>query len=111
MKFLIAFVHEEDVEPAAEALRDEGFRFTALESSGGFLRNESGTFLLGLSEERLDECLDLLRERCKSRIVGAPGSFLEGRRVKEEDYIEKYQPATAEVGGAAAFVLDAERLL
>ena len=111
MKFLVAFVHEADIEPAADALRDEDFRFTVLESKGGFLREESGTFLMGVDEERMEACLDVLRTHCKSRTVGAPGSFREGERVAEDDYIEKYQPMTVEVGGAVAFALDAEKVL
>lgn len=111
MKFLIAFVHEEDIDADADALREEGFHFTTLDSTGGFLREDSGTFLLGLGEDRVEDCLDILRSRCKSRVVGAPGSFLEGQRVKEDEYIEKYKPATVEVGGAVASVLDAEQVL
>ena len=111
MKFLVVFVHEQDSESAADALRDEGFRFTVLESEGGFLRQPSKTFLMGVQEERVEECLDVFRTHCETRTEGAPGSILEGERVEGDEYIEKYQPATVEVGGAVAFMLNAERVL
>lgn len=41
----------------------------------------------------------------------APGSIMEGEEVEGDEYIEKYAPATVEVGGAVAFVLDAKRVL
>ena len=36
---------------------------------------------------------------------------MEGKEVKGDEYIEKYAPATMEVGGAVAFVLDAEQVM
>lgn len=111
MRFLVVFVHEEDVSAAADALREHDFQFTMLNSTSGYLRNSSCTFLLGVAEEQLEECLEIFRAHCKSRMVGAPGSFMEGKRVEEGQYIAKYEPATVEVGGAVAFVLDAEQML
>jgi hypothetical protein len=51
------------------------------------------------------------RTHCETRTVGAPGSIMEGEEIEGDEYIEKYEPATVEVGGAVAFVLDAERAL
>jgi uncharacterized protein YaaQ len=42
MNFLI------DAEAAADALREEGFHCTTLKSKGGFLKNESRTFLMDI---------------------------------------------------------------
>lgn len=111
MKFIVAFVHRQDAKAAADALRDEGFRFTALDSKGGFLQQDSSTFLLGVRGGRLEECLDVLRMNCQSRTVGAPGSLIEGKRVTGDEHIDKGQPTAVEVGGVVAFVFDAEKVL
>ncbi len=115
MKLLVVFVHnEEDAAAAAEALREQGFRFTTLHSSGGFLRGNSYTFLIGVAEEQREACLEVFRQRCKSRHVGAPGSVLDGERMDEEKYErynERIRPLTVEVGGAVAFAVDAGRVL
>ena len=63
MKFLVVFVHEEDAPGVTLALRKEGFRFTVIESTSGFLGQESRTFLVGVQEEQVEECLEKIKRK------------------------------------------------
>ena len=111
VKFLVVFVHIEDVPDASAALRRHRFRFTMLHSTSGYLQEESRTFLVGLPAERLNECLEIFKEKCESRLVGAPGSLLEGQPVPQEGVPESIRPVAVEIGGAVGFVIEAERVL
>lgn len=111
MKLLVAFVHLEDLAAATEALRRANFRFTVLQSTSGLLSEPSRTFLVGLGEDRLEECLDVFREHCSGRHVGAPGSLLEGLSIAPDEFAAHHTPVMVEVGGAVAFLLDAEQVL
>ena len=111
MKLLVIFVHDRDAPRAAEALVRENFRFTLLNSTSGLLREATQTFLIGTEEERVESCLQIFRQHCDARRVGAPGSILEGVPIREGEFTDVRTPITVEVGGAVAFAVDTERLL
>lgn len=110
MKLLVVFVHVEDAPDVAVALRSEGFGFTMLESTSGFLGQESRTFLVGLEKGRLDACLEVFSRTCTDRWASAESARADAER-GEQDRSDATSPSQVEVGGAVAFVLEADRLL
>ena len=105
MKLVFAIVHSEDAGTLVDALTDKEYRVTRLHSTGGFLKQNHATVLLGVEESQVDEVLDVIRDTCHSRSqyinpmppIMEPGEF--------------YMPYPVEVtfGGATVFVLDVAR--
>lgn len=105
MKLVIAIVHNRDKGKVMEDLIHEGFKFTVIGSTGGFLREGSTTLLIGVPESDVANVLKIVRHRCMSReqlvnvmpLEAAPaGAFLG-------------DPVKVPVGGGVAFVLDIDQ--
>ncbi|MEK7285301.1 MAG: cyclic-di-AMP receptor [Chloroflexota bacterium] len=105
MKLVIAIVHSEDAGALVDALTDKDYRVTRLHSTGGFLKQNNATVMLGVEEAQVEDVLGLIRETCHSRSqyinpmppIMEPGEF--------------YMPYPVEVtfGGATVFVVDVAR--
>ncbi|MGQ9735547.1 MAG: cyclic-di-AMP receptor [Thermaceae bacterium] len=104
MKLILAIVQDADAPGLTKALLEKGFRSTKLASTGGFLREGNTTLLLGVEDEQLEEALEIIREKCRTRtrlitpgvpLAEAPDPFLA-------------QPVEVQVGGAVVFVLPVE---
>lgn len=105
MKLVITVVHDRDKNRITESLLRNGFKFTKIGSTGGFLREGNVTLLIGVDEEELENCLQVIGESCKTREQfvnvlppdAAPvGTFMPS-------------PVKVLVGGAVTFVVDVER--
>ena len=103
MKLLIAFVHIFDVDKVSEDLRAGGHRFTRLPSIGGFLGEDSATFVLAVEDERVDDVLTAFERSAEARDVEIPLSVL-GR-------LEDWNAATVRHGGATILIADLERVV
>lgn len=88
-----------------EDLIHDGFKFTIIGSTGGFLREGSTTLLIGVPESDVANVLKIVRHRCMAReqlvnvmpLEAAPaGAFLG-------------DPVKVPVGGGVAFVLDVDQ--
>ncbi len=102
---VIAVVQDKDSARLSQMLVKNGFRATKLASTGGFLRAGNTTFLVGTSDEKIPDVIDLIQQSCKSRKqMVTPVSPL-GSAV---DSFLPY-PLEVQVGGAAVFVLDVEQ--
>ena len=101
MKMIIAIVQDQDLNALQDDLIEKGFRMTNLASTGGFLRSGNSTLLLGVEEDKVDKCLKIIEENCKSReiITSVLSVTMPG---------DAYIPFPMEVlvGGATVFVLD-----
>ena len=64
MKMLVAIVRDSDLDEILGALLEENFRVTRIASSGGFFRRGNATLMIGVSEKRVDQALQIIRERC-----------------------------------------------
>ncbi len=62
MKLILTIISDNDNEPVSIALINSGFRVTRIASTGGFLRKGSSTLIIGVSDERVDEAIDLIRQ-------------------------------------------------
>ena len=106
MKLVVAIVHNEDAGALVDALLDREYRATRLHSSGGFLKRSNATIVVGVDDDRVDEVMDVVRDRCTSRtqIVNPMPPIME-----PGEFFMPY-PLEVEVGGATVFVLPVERL-
>jgi uncharacterized protein YaaQ len=63
MKMLVAILKENDTDLATQALTSAGFRVTRIASTGGFIKRGTATFLIGLEDDKVDQAIDILREK------------------------------------------------
>jgi uncharacterized protein YaaQ len=105
MKLVIAVVHDRDRGKITQSLLQNGFKFTKIGSTGGFLREGNVTLLIGVEEKQLEQCLGIIGEASKTRKqfvnvlppdAGPVGTFIPS-------------PVEVEVGGAIAFVMNVDR--
>jgi len=103
MKLVVAIVQDYDCDRLLSAVTEAGLRATRIASTGGFLRTGNTTVLLGVPDDQVPLCLDVLRRSCQARVE---------RREDEAaaEFREWAVPGVAEVtiGGAIAFVLTVE---
>ena len=105
MKLILAVIQNEDEDALTEAVEIEGLSVTRIGSSGGFLRASNVTLMMAVDDNQVDGVLALLGKHCKRRTKhlrpGSPG--VEAR--------ERFPGAIPiEVGSAAVFILDIERM-
>lgn len=106
MKLLIAIVQDLDEPILSDNLIKENFRITKLKTSGGFLKKGNVTLLIGVEDDRVDECLSIIEDNCKERVTktsyvspGGDATFL-------------YTiPMEINVGGATIFILDVDQFI
>jgi len=105
MKLVITVVHDRDKNRITEALLRNGYKFTKIGSTGGFLREGNVTLLIGVEEPEVDKVLQVIGDSCKTREQfvnvlppdAAPfGAFMQA-------------PVKVLVGGAVSFVVPVER--
>jgi|SaaInlV_200m_DNA_2_1039689.scaffolds.fasta_scaffold06282_2 uncharacterized protein YaaQ len=64
MKMVIAIVRDLDEDEILKALLEEEFRVTRIASSGGFFRRGNATLMIGVDELKVDQVIQIIRERC-----------------------------------------------
>lgn len=102
-KLLIAFVHADDAVPVAEALRDDGHRFTRLASRGGFLDSDNATFFIAVEDEEEARALAVFEQVSQGREVELPLVLLER--------LVDWKARTVTHGGATILVVDLARIV
>lgn len=105
LKLIVAVVHNSDRNRVVEDLVRQGYKFTIIGSTGGFLREGNTTFLIGVDNEEKESVLSLIQQNCKTREqmvnVLPPDASPVGTFVPN--------PIKVPVGGAIAFVLDVDQ--
>jgi len=72
-KLILAIIFNADaVDPLSQALLAQKYSVTKISSTGGFLRRQNTTFVIGVDESRLPDAMKIIREVC------APYSGTEG---------------------------------
>jgi uncharacterized protein YaaQ len=101
MKMVLAIVQADDAPSVMEALVNAGHRVTRVATTGGWLRRENATLLLGVEDERIDEVLRVLQGagRHRTSYINMP---------MEMPGAQDAQMTEVEIGGATVFVLDVE---
>jgi len=107
MKLVIAVVQDKDRRKATDALLREGFKFTNVASTGGFLREGNVTFLIGVEDEEVDKVVEVLSASCKAReqFVNVFPPTIEpiGTCIPS--------PVRVMVGGATVFVISVDKFV
>jgi uncharacterized protein YaaQ len=105
MKLIIAVVQDKDRGKVTDALLEEGYKFTNIASTGGFLREGNVTFLIGVQESQVDKAIELVGRHSKTReqFVNVFPPTIEpiGTCVPS--------PVKVLVGGATVFVVNVDR--
>ena len=105
MKLVIAVAHDRDRSKITEGLLRNGFKFTKIGSTGGFLREGNVTLLIGAEDKDVDRVLGIIGDSCKTRKqfvnVLPPDAGPVGTIIPS--------PVEVLVGGAITFVVDVER--
>jgi len=105
VKLFVAIVQEEDADGLADSLVTANFRFTRINTAGGFLRQGNVTFLLGVEDERIGALLALVRRNATTRVqIVSPIPAM-----MEPGELAMPYPVQVQVGGATMFVFDVER--
>ena len=106
MKLVFAIVSNDDGANVINELNKNRFSVTKLCSTGGFLRSGNTTLLVGVEEEKVDEVIDIIERKSKSREIVMSTSVPSGDFVGIPPY-----PMEVTVGGATIFVLDVEKFV
>ena len=104
MKLVIAIVQDQDTARLIKTMMKEGFSATRLSTTGGFLRAGNTTLLIGVEEERIDTCLEIIERICKTRTQKlAATTPMEGAA-----FIHDAADIEIRVGGATVFILSVD---
>ncbi len=100
MKLIVAIIQAYDADRLLRVVTSAGFRATKIVSTGGFLRMGNATILMGVENERVRECLDLVRANCEPRAEVAFDPT-------EHEFIEWFPIGVHDVtvGGAVVFIV------
>jgi uncharacterized protein YaaQ len=66
MKLIVAIVGEDDADQVVEALVEQEFRTTRINTAGGFFKKGNATLLIGVEEDRAGSALEILSARTRS---------------------------------------------
>jgi uncharacterized protein YaaQ len=105
LKLAVCIVHSRDRNRITGELVKNGFKFTVIGSTGGFLREGNTTVLIGVEEAEVPTLNQIIGSNCQSREqlvnvmpfeAAPPGAFIPN-------------PVKVPVGGAVLFVIDVEQ--
>lgn len=102
MKLILAIINSDDAYSVNNHLIKAGFLVTKISSTGGFLTKGNTTFLTGVKDEDVENCIEIIGKYSKKRTQPMPVDLAYGQNVA---------PVTTEVtvGGATIFVLNVEQ--
>ncbi len=107
-KLILAILQGDDYADTVTELNQKGFFVTLLNSTGGFLRKKSTTVMIGVSNEKLEEALEILK-RCAGRRKQTvyhkvsshhPGNYASMPLV----------PMEVDAGGVTIFIMDLQSI-
>jgi len=105
MKLILIIVANEDASKATNALLKEKFFVTKLATTGGLLMSGNTTLLVGTTEDKIDEVINIVGNFSKTRKKVVPST------VPNEFGLFSSYPLEVQVGGATIFVLDVEKFI
>jgi uncharacterized protein YaaQ len=103
---MVVFVMGVQADILMEKLQKQDFRFTQVDSSGGFLQERTTCLFIGFGKSKFKQLLALIRETCTKQLQYIPARMdvlaaLQGQPVMIE----------AEMGGANIIVLEVEQFI
>lgn len=106
MKLIIGIINSDDSSDVSSALTKKGFYVTKLASTGGFLKKGNVTFLIGTDDDKVDECVEVIKANARRRTEKEPA-------ISPSELGEVFSPVMIDVvvGGATIFVLPIENFM
>jgi uncharacterized protein YaaQ len=106
MKLIITIVQDYDSDRLLRAVTYAGFSATKISSMGGFLRTRNTTVFIGIDDEKVNACLRIIEQVCRSRVEVQLDPYA-------SEYAEWYAAGLHEVtiGGAVVFLVSVSRFL
>ena len=101
MKMVMAVVQADDANEITEALVKAGHRVTRIATTGGWLRRENATLLLGVEDDKVDDVIEVLKQTGQRRSAYMSVPLEISGSVNAEVF-------HVEIGGAIVFVLSVE---
>lgn len=115
MKLIMAIVNGNDSKSVIKELMHSGFQITKLASSGGFLRAKSVTILCGVTNERVDACLEIIARMCSAKNHSLKSMTPESTSLMKvgELKLPENSLSSGEIvyGGATVFVMNIEKTM
>ena len=105
MKLVMAIVSNEDANKVIKKLIKSNFFVTKLATTGGFLMSGNTTIIVGVQDDLLDSCINVISESSKSRTKLVPNA------ISSEFGIFSSMPVEVQVGCATIFVMDVEQFI
>lgn len=102
-KMIIAICQQDEYHDVIADLNGQGFYVTVLQSTGGFLKRQSITIMIGLHHERLQEALDVLK-KYREHTEMHQKMFMSGAFCNP--FCSTTIPVSIPCGGVILFVLD-----
>ena len=103
MKMITAIVNKKDSGEVCDALRDGGYTFTKMATTGGFLKAGNMTLLIGTEDDQVEKAIEIIRRHCAQRMEPMPSTVSAGVPTFG------YYKTEVLVGGATIFVSAIER--
>ena len=97
MKMITAIINKKDINEVCSSLREAGFYFTKMSTTGGFLTAGNATLLIGTTEDKVQDVIEVIRKHCSRREEHVPSTLRMGASGANV-------PSKVTVGGATVFV-------
>ncbi len=105
MKLVMAIVSNEDANKVIKSLVKENFFVTKLATTGGFLMSGNTTIIIGVQEEMLDRCIQVISETSRRRTKLVPNA------ISSEFGVFSSTPVEVQVGGATIFIMEVDQFI
>ena len=108
-KLILAVLQGDDYPHTVSELTPNGFFVTLLNTTGGFLRKKSTTVMIGDSNERLNEVLEILKHCAghrKQTIYHQSAAMHQSGKMPSVPLV----PVTVDAGGVTVFILDLQSI-
>ena len=110
MKMMFAIINRDDAEDVCDVLRENGFMFTVIASTGGFLRAGNRTLLMGVEDEKCEQVMEIIKKNCAQRKAQVP-NLIYADRGPIPSFSAGIATREVTVGGATVFITDVEKFV
>ena len=104
MKLVYAIVRNDNEDDVVSLLNQNHYSVTRLSTTGGFLKKGNTTFFVGTNDDKVEDCISIIKAHSKKRVEKDP-------TVPPTEMGEFFTPIMVDVlvGGATVFVLNIDQ--
>ncbi len=107
MKLIFAIVRYENEDDVITELTKEHYSVTKLNTTGGFLKKNNTTLMIGTGDDEVDRVINIIKEECGAdQNINVNMPYVSG---SSSSINYAAMPTTVNVGGATIFVVDVAR--